>query len=345
MLDVIQDLVVPPPVVEFHSYRHPAGLPAARAKANSESGYLVVSVQALPEPERFALVRKMQGEGDALVPGVVLPVRYMDPVRYHSADEVYRLVNDGYGANFREPRPPTPASSGPDASQLSTNLLRSQGWDSGQPVLLWHSWPAGQPDLLDEWTTKLPEYMRGQRPLRPHGFNFFNPYVPLTREGEWLAVTDPRMALRVSTHGVVSAGALADDEFLAWASQERGQPGRLNVVALSEATVEYFRFVSEQVMPLAPGRWTHYLAAHYFESAVPPVELAPGANVEFPFQGRPELASTDDWTHMWTANGDFARDSYESLKSVYALFGLSVQGNPYVTAEGSLDVEALRREG
>ncbi|MDI5909306.1 hypothetical protein [Streptomyces sp. 12257] len=87
---IIDDLVCPSIGVEFSWYDDPQ---------NSELGYLVIEVRALPENDRWALVTKTLNEDGKLVKGgVAIPKRHGDDTRYLSPDTVYQLVNSGLRA-------------------------------------------------------------------------------------------------------------------------------------------------------------------------------------------------------------------------------------------------------
>jgi hypothetical protein len=87
-----------------------------------------------------------------------------------------------------------------------------------------------------------------------------------------------------------------------------GEKGRLNVVALSEMMLEYYRLVDHKVVPEVPGVWQHRIVAARFADE-PPRKLAPGVNPAFPLIGAGQRASTNDWNMTWTAHGDPEQDA------------------------------------
>ena len=102
------------------------------------------------------------------------------------------------------------------------------------------------------------------------GFGFANPFERTEQEGEYLILSDRRMALSVSMRGVVTAGVVATAEMLGWAMDGNGYPGRLNVVAVTETTLEYFRFADERVLRRDPlTRWRHRRLALRLKRADP----------------------------------------------------------------------------
>jgi hypothetical protein len=121
----------------------------------------------------------------------------------------------------------------------------------------------------------------------------------------------------------------------------RSALGRLNVIALSEMTLEYYRFADDIVLPRLPGIWLHRIVAARF-GGKEPRQLWPGTNQAFPPPIVSVTLSDERWDQYWAATGNPARDAYQALVNLYALFGLSVTDNPYITGK-RLDLSKLEK--
>ena len=121
---------------------------------------------------------------------------------------------------------------------------------------------------------------------------------------------------------------------------QRTESARLNVIALSEANLEYFRWVDRFLLPSVEGRWEHRVTAERFTGEEPRL-LGPGYNPQFPMVGFQNQASADLWDRAWPATGDPETDAFQALSQIYGLFGLSASQNPYTT-DGRADTEKVR---
>jgi hypothetical protein len=161
------------------------------------------------------------------------------------------------------------------------------------------------------------------------GFDFTPPHVPPRTRAGALYLADSRRAFHIAPNGLVTAGAVATSAYLCFGMERSGSPRRLNVLAISEMALEYYRLAGSAVLPRVPGGWQHRIVAVRFDSG-DPRELGPGTNPRTPPQVRAPAASDDRWDHTWNAIGEPERDAYEFLVWLYALFGLSAKTNPYV---------------
>jgi hypothetical protein len=114
-------------------------------------------------------------------------------------------------------------------------------------------------------------------------------------------------------------------------------PLRINVVALTEYTLEYFRFVDREVIPRLGGRWMHAVRARRMLGERP-VELGTGPPTSFWMDY--SRASADSWDQAFRPEGEIAVDSFRAVESIYMLFGRAVGDNPYVR-DGRLDAETF----
>ncbi|MGW6569830.1 AlbA family DNA-binding domain-containing protein [Streptomyces sp. NPDC054975] len=322
----VDDLVRPLIRVSYHWFAHPDG------DAEASGYYFVIDIEGLADADRWALVRKVLNDKDQFTEGWTVPIRHDDRTTTMSADDAYRLMNDGLRSRTAPPwaaLAPTPPS---DPAQARHDLEAHLGWDE-LPILFWQSAPQNAPELIDGLHSQ--EGIRGallnQDALRPHGgFNFSSDYKRPEPYRGGLLLADSRRAVAVAADGTVSASVVATSEMLGWGMEQRfGETGRINVVTLSELMLEYFRLVDEKIMPTVDGPWQHRTVTARF-AQVPARTLAPGPNPEFPFLGAVQQASADTWNQSWTAHGNPEQDAYEGLQRVYALFGLDANQNPYV---------------
>ena len=132
---------------------------------------------------------------------------------------------------------------------------------------------------------------------------------------------------------MVTAVATVNDEMLAWAMHNHpDQPQRLNVIAVVEITLEYFRLVDEHILPGTATKFKHSIATRKF-AGDPPVALPEGLpNVVSSFSGR--TASADTRYHFdqyIPANAE--RDAYEALWRLYATFQLGPDRVPFADTD------------
>lgn len=228
-------------------------------------------------------------------------------------------------------------------------VLADRGWET-MPVLVWQSIPNTAPALLpglydeDEGVRGAmirPGSLRAAAGVPGGGFSLsFLAAQPQVQAGT-LMLADSRRVLRVDPTGLVTAAAIATDQMLCWGMERAGSNRRLNVLAVAEMSLEYFRFVHTAVLPRVPGGWQHRILAVGFDSGHPR-ELGPGPNPQFPPPAPPPQASTDRWDHTWAAETDAEKDAHQFLVWLYALFGLSAKTNPYVN-DGRVEENLLRQ--
>jgi hypothetical protein len=320
------------------------------AENDDANGFLVIEVEPLPEHQRYAMVRQFLNADGKLCEGFTIPVRHGDQTTYPVAEELHRLMTDGHRVrDFAATSAPQDAvSSALTAKELNERIAammttRPPGW-AEEPLLFWQSTPEKPTGILDGMYDSDGVYgaLADPKPLRPGGFNFaFLRDRPRTEAGA-LTAGEPRRAVRIDTDGTVTAAALANNEMLGWgmdrATISDGR-NRLNVIGLTEMTLEYFRFVDEHVMPRVEGAWRHRVLTCRFQEP-PVVKLGGGGNPTWPMIGRVHEASAQEWDRSWAAVGDAERDAYEALKRIYALFGISVKENPFI-ADDRVNTVAL----
>jgi hypothetical protein len=330
--DVITEYVHPPVATTFTWYDEPA---------KEGHGYLVIDVEPLREEARYAMVRKMLSDKGKLTEGWCIPVRHGDQTVFVNANEIYYLINTSFQARTHAPAATVTPSYDLEAGRRELERLLS--WED-IPVLYWQSTPPRVPDGFLEQLHR-PDGIRGrlinQESLRgEYGFNFVFSYAPPKAHEGGLLLSDSRRAIWVRPDGSVIAAAVATDGMLCHAMSQRAESARLNVIALSEANLEYFRWVDRFLLPSVEGRWEHRVTAERFTGEEPRL-LGPGHNPQSPMVGFQYQASADLWDRAWPATGDPETDAFEALSQIYGLFGLAASQNPYTT-DGRADTGKVR---
>lgn len=341
--DVLLQNVWPRVQVAFDFYPH--------SPEDQDNGFLVIDVQPLPVHERYAMVRKFLNDKGNLAEGFAIPVRHGDQTTYPSAEELHRLLTDG--SRFHElvhlgalsQQAPAAGSAVSELDARLDAMLRSKpSWSELElPVLAWQSAPDQPKTLLDGmYERDGGVYGALDRPeiLRESGFNFEILGNPPRIEAGALIKSEPRKAIRVEPDGTVTAAALATHDMLGWASRPQDSYQRLNVIVLTEMTLEYYRLVDTHITPQAPGPWRHRIRVFRFQEPTTIVLGTGGGNPQFPMHGEVRPASSQEWNQSWESIGDPERDAYEALRQIYALFGLPASANPFVDGN-RVSTEAL----
>ncbi|MEU5099077.1 ATP-binding protein [Streptomyces sp. NPDC020996] len=336
--DIITEYVRPLLKVKFFWYDHPED------DLEASGHYFVIEVPALPEADRWAVVtRGITDDGQFIKNSWTVPIRNGDTTVFLPQDEVYRLLNDG----LRARRGTKPAMSARAADRPGAReALRAALGMAETPVLFFQSVPDHPRGLLPGMYADggLRDVLSNQDTLRnADAFNWASQHTrPEPREGGLLLTMSARGGLLIDADGGVTGAAAATPDMLGWAMEYYSGDGarRISVFVLTEITLEYFRLVDLQVMPLVDSTWTHRIVASDFTQA-PARILAPGDDPAFPRRGAPQPATSNDWNHSWQALGDPERDAYQALRHIYALFGLDVTTNPF-TDEGRVITARLQ---
>jgi len=304
---------------------------------------LVITVDPVPERDRYVMVRKEAMDNGKFRNAVAVPLRTGDDTRWLSPDELYRLINDGHG--FRSGGPPArsaPSHPAPGkeakkrADQAVARLEAEQGWDD-EPVLMWQSYvdPAADPLPGLFSTDGVGAFLDGPNAVRPMGFHFHNPYVALQPRATGLLLgSRDGLAVEVGLDGTVTGGVVASRSLLA-RSQEWAQGLPVSSIVLTELTYEFFRLADDHVLPLAEGVWRHRLIARRMKDRG--VTLGTGRPGTARQAGRPALE--DDWDKQWPADGDPAIDAARALENFYNLFALDFREANLWVADGRVDID------
>lgn len=323
MRGVLKDWVVPPqrPSLSWFESAPASGL-----------FLLVVTVGALPERERPALVsRTVDEDGRARTRTFGLPVRRGDDTDWLTADHVRLLIRGGMAAGDAGPAHGGAADGGGGgalrAVAAGEALRRWQDLDEAAPALHLVSTVDPAPGMLPGLYARdgVRGWLDGPNGLRHNGFNFHNAYRQAEALPGAVGLASGRgLAVLVAQDGTVAAVVAADRSLLARSGgNDPGLP--VSSVVLTEIVHEYLRVVG-QVDVRAPGAWTHRVSTTGFVDGG--VTLAPGdPGTRWLHDSQPALHELEV---VVPGTGDAARDATALLALVYAQFGLDVADNPYV---------------
>ncbi len=335
MRGVLADWLVPP--------LHP-GLKWFSSAPDSDKYFLVVTVEALPERERYVLVNRTVDDDGKITQSFGVPVRRGDATEWLTAESLRLLIRDGLRhQSMHAPDPPRHAHgpTDPDAARRRADaaldqLATWQGLEPALPVLRLTSWVDPPPPALPGLYASdgIRGYLDGPNELRPPGFHFHTPY----RQSEALpgAIglnSRHGLGVLVGQDGTVTAGIAANRTLLA-RSNEGSPELPVSSIVLTELLYEYFRLVDEQVAPRAPGTWTHRLTARNFASSN--VTLAPGTP-DKRWMSDAHRALQDDYEFDFPASGNPAQDAGSAIGLFYNLFGMDSSDSPF-TSEGKTDI-------
>jgi len=323
------------------------GLAVFPVADGSAKHLLVITVAPVLERERYVMIRKTEMDNGKYRNAVAVPLRVGDDTRWLSAEELYRLLNDGFlgrrdgfvGSVAAVRTAPAPEKAWERANGVLARLESGQGWED-EPVLFWQSYvdPAADPLPGLFSTDGVGAFLDGPNALRSGGFHFHNPYVrtQATATGLLLPSRDG-MAVHLGLDGTVTAGVVVNRQLLA-RSQEGSKGLPVSAIVLTELTYEFFRLVDEHVASLAGGVWRHRLVARRMKHNE--VTLCPGVTGQTG-RGMQRPALDDELDKEWAGAGDAARDAGKALSVFYNLFGFDASdANPWVTG-GRVDIDAF----
>jgi hypothetical protein len=311
------------------------------------NGYMTIRVHPLEEHERWAMVRRLVTHEGKPVEGFGIPVRDGDQTRWLSADEVYRLVRDGQrsvspgGQALSVPQdsPSAVQALSPDElDEVVDRLVAFNDWQD-QPVLAWQSAPNVPQSLLPVmWENdgiahklRFPESLRGSG-----GFNW-NFWKDAVRLDGGVLLSDGRHAMWVRQDGVATAAAVVSDEMLAWATHSPAQgPFRLNLIALAEMTLEYFRLIDGTLVTDAGTQYRHAIITRGFAGS-PGVTLSTAVP---PFTGGMQYEADEDGRYAFDASGDPGADAFDALWRLFTVFRQPKEKVPF-SDDGKVSKEEL----
>jgi hypothetical protein len=288
-----------------------------------DKGYMTISVQPVAHHDRWAIVKRVFTDEGKLRDGIGVPVRDGDQSRWLSADEVYLLIRDGKRSSTPGGAAPPAGAPRESAGNLDPEgavgrLIGFKDWED--PVLVWQSVPSRPVDLTTRMWGKsgIAESLRTFPPHRGNGFNW-HVWSDAESLDDGALLSDGRKAVWLQENGLLTAAAVVNDSMMAWTWRPvPASPYRLNLIALTEMTLEYFRMADEIVIPGAGAPYQHAIETRRFAGK-------PGVTMSIalpPYVGGEQYPARKDRRFAFEPSDNAERDSYRALSRLYGLFSL-----------------------
>lgn len=317
--------------------------PPAPAEA---MGIFVIEISGQDDQDKYFVLRKMVDDSGAESGAIGIPIRDGDRVAWLPAERVHHLIQAGRRGPATRPHiSPEPSPDlGRRPEERVSQLERLEDWTALPLYALQALPPAGGPEQLPELYERegLLGTLSMPRGLRSSGFGWRTGIEPEVVEGSLLCRRLGR-ALWLDPDGFLTAATIVTRDTLGWAINDRrpaDAPLRINSIALIEMTLEFFRFVHQELKPRAgEGSWRFFVRCRRFQSGR--VVLSPGWSERGLGLEQPKEASSDEWTKRFGSEQDPARDAFLALSKVYGLFGLGESVIPF-TVDGRVSEETVR---
>jgi hypothetical protein len=311
-------------------------------------GYMTIHVEQLDEFDRFALVRRMTTIDDKPTESFGVPIRDGAQTRWLSGDEVYRYLRDGQRAsktilpNSIDMSQPTHSTEPSGISSIIAeedirSLISFKEWD--QPVLAWQSLPTRPVDLTKRmWGQQgISGALRNHPSLRDYGFNWYFLAEPVPLD-DGVLTSDGRHAIWVRENGTITAAApIKQDDMLTWAMGNPSEgPYKINLIALIEMTLEYYRLVDGFILPGTNIQYQHVISTIGF--AEKPGVILPSALPKAISMS--QNRATRDVRREFQGSSNPEHEAYEALAFLYAAFQYSPQSIPF-SADGQIEAQQL----
>lgn len=325
-----------------------------------------------PDLAPFMLTKTVDEQGDAWQ-AFAVPRRSGTHTAFQKVGVLHRDISDGRRSRTAGAVPDAAAT----LHELDPNqagVLRAGDVAEPSSITIAEQWTQATADLLDReigvtetamlYLAAVPS---GERPrpadffvktglrmalstkhtLRDSGFGLTYGQNITVGARSLTSIDEDRTLLRVDVGGHAVNGAAGTPDHLGWA-QDRNthtvngrQSLRINVVALSEFVIEFCRFV-ERELASRWGRdgWVLVAAVRRAQSAERPLVLPGGYTPEAAWMFSDSPAESDSRVEGFRAELNPTRDAAVLLESIYGVFGLDVQSNPFVV-DGHFDMEKL----
>lgn len=324
-------------------------------------GLFLIDVPSQNMSDQLFVVRKHHEGGSSLPGALGIPIRDGADIYWLSAETLHARMQRGYREAQRQSghpdalgmitlpsdrtrrQAPLPRMEGVDklASRRLRQLQIMQGWEE-EAVYGLAALPPESAGGLPNFHNRggIAEVLRDPPSLRGAGFN-------LRVFGERQVIDGGviyggrRAIVWLEPSGVITAAGVGNRSWLGWAINDLRPtegPTWINAIPLVEFTVEFFRFVDDQLRPTIPGDWDAVVSCERFQQSN--LHLEAGQAGFGPREPNP--ASTDEWTRPFPLEGDAGKDAFQALSSVYMLFGLGSDAIPY-SRDGRVLEEELRR--
>ncbi len=279
------------------------------------------------------LVKRMTDDSGKETGAIGLPHREGDSIFWVPAETIHHRLRQA-GASIQMTS--GPASSQADqiaeAAETFERVEISLGFDES-PVYGLQAMPPGGTEQLPGFYSS--EGVKGAianpPSLRSAGFNLRTGATPEVEDGALILRRHDR-GLRLQPSGRSVGLYVADRNGLGWAindSKPLGSPLVINSLALIEFTLEFFRFVHQQLMLLTPNAdWVFGVHSHRLQSAK--VVLRPNLAWKRGFAWDEDVIATkDDFLSTFQGQGAPEADAFVALTRFYGLWGLGEDSIPY----------------
>lgn len=321
-------------------------------RRGSDKGLLAVEIERAPDDEQPILVRTL-ADGGKNINAFAIARRYGTGTEWMSDAQIWADIRDGRLArqNLHLVAPPEPDASASEHLQDRVTTIETL-IDSAQHMTLSYSVrPPAHADRLPTFFSddgmlgalrRLPD-----RAIRRSGFGLGYGLEVDTIDGA-LAVIEPRTrGLLVERTGLVLATAAGTDEFLGWATRGRFAPASLadgpsialNHIVLAEYTLEFARFVRDEIIADRDAAgWRYTVVGRRLRSGTPRVFFP--TNMHW-MSSAARTPLIDDATENIEATGDPEIDAFRLLAEFLQWFGLEDDSVPY-SSNGRISAEAIK---
>lgn len=311
------------------------GLQVATYAATEGACYLVVYVPAQPSDLRPFLVRYLFDTEGRRINGFGWPVRVDDAVTWHGCEHFQNRLSLGGLLQAAMAQSRAPQKSEPTGERLQRYTRVLEAMDERDPVLVFQFVPRTTVDLTAQMygSEGIASAARARQPLRPNGFNT-TPRGSADVRSDLGVAWGSRWRTAIDSDGVFVAAAPVTEEALGRTNQQRKSGFIVSPVFLLEWTNDVFRAFYEIVLPrtgLPREQWvTSLVVTGMRRGEVVLPNRAPRYVHDDDQMGRP---SSDDFRRELDLTGDPNRDTFESLRLFYALFGFGSEAIPYCRAD------------
>ena len=263
------------------------------------------------------------------------PTRSGADTHWTHAARVQQMICEGLRRWISAPVPTTPVPTHADEAMAQLDIIEQlEEWDQWGGIVIQCLPPGTEriPDFFGSFNRTVHEWSSE----RTHGFDLPITWdSPAAVSGRLIGEEAGRTALIVSKAGVVSAGALANPEFLGWAMKESWSsqaPGRMIIspIPLVEFVTETLRFAYDCVgAHVGREGWELRAIGIHLADRVPVALNQRRANSPYPPLLHP--ATDNDFRVVVEGTGNAYKDAATLLGEIYGdAFGLGADQVPYV---------------
>lgn len=309
-------------------------------------GLLVLEVPPQDDADKYFLVRRVIDASGKEVQAFGVPLREGHDIYWLPAEKVHSLIADGMWSRQSDRTAPAAASLRKQEQRLAAatatmeKLLVQQEWQD-TPAYVLQAIPPPGPDRLPDFLSEdgLKGALKHKDVLRPEGFHIYPSDTVDAIDGS-LMCWHPRRILHLEPHGLLTFGIVATAGLGTLGHYvNEGKPDddpiALNLLALVETTLEFFRFAHRELKPRGgDGPWTMRLTCFGFKDkvALETHQSLPGPmTFSSPLRWKNlTVATSDHWSKEFESRSDPEADAFLALEELYALFMEPLESGPYV---------------